>query len=288
MTFIFDLIIFGLYNGSVWALMALGFSLVYGVGGIMNLAHGMLYLFTGYLIIWLIVLFPAGLAGHLGAYALAVVIMAIIGAMVYLVAIKPVEDKPVTILIMTFALALFLEQLIRIVVGSTINMVPTLVKGTINVEGTTVSIQSLVVMLASVIIVVVFTLFLKKTKVGNSIRAISQDRDAARLMGINVNRYLMYTLMISTLLAALAAGVSLNNLLPEDGTSYLIVAFGVVILGGLGSLEGSVIAAYIQGFVAQYVVLTFGTAYSGIVPGVVIVLILIIRPRGLFGKKERS
>jgi len=281
-----ELVVYGLIEGAVYSLLALGYSLVYGVGGIMNLSHGALYILTGYIVFWALM----GNIIYLGAIILSIIITTLIGAIIYLIVIKPLQDKPMAILIITFALAMFIQQLVTVVtITPTVRIPgPQILGESLTVLGVGVTYQNILTIVASITIVVLFILFINKTKVGNAIRAISQDKDAAKLMGINVNRYLMYTLMISSFLAAVAAVVNLTILSAFSGWQVLTTAFSVVILGGLGSLWGSVIASYILGYITMGVSIFINPLIAPLVPVVVIVVMLIIRPQGLFGKKERS
>ena len=151
--------------------------------------------------------------------------------------------------------------------------------------------QFIFLIIASLIIVTLFALFINKSKLGKSIRAVSQDREAATLMGINSNRILLYTVMISAFLAAIAAFLYLPAAAlsgPSMGWIFLTNSFAVVILGGMGSLVGSVVGAYIVGFATSFtsIFIPNGPSWAHIVPIIVIVVMLLIRPQGLFGKKE--
>ena len=144
----------------------------------------------------------------------------------------------------------------------------------------------------SLIVVLLFAIFISKSKLGRSIRAVSQDRETATLMGINANRVTLYTVMISAFLAGLAAflylpGATIDG--PSMGWRYLTNSFAVVILGGMGSLIGSVVGAFIIGYSISFTnifIPKYGAAWAHLVPIFVIIIMLIIRPRGLFGKKE--
>jgi len=149
-------------------------------------------------------------------------------------------------------------------------------------------------MIAAVIILSCLILFIKKSRIGKSIRAVSQDEEAAKLMGINVNMILMFVLTLSAVLAGFAAilYVSVNPIYPWDVWEYLLLSMSVVVLGGLGSLPGSVIGAFIisfSRFITFYLIdIPLNVAYSGIIHLAVIVIVLIFRPRGILGKKDRT
>ena len=161
--------------------------------------------------------------------------------------------------------------------------------------GVTFPAQFIAALIGSSIIVVMVYLFINKSKMGKSIRAVSQDREAAKLMGINVDRILMITLMISALLAGFAAVLyaPANYIAPHIGWTFLLSAFAVTVFGGMGSILGSIIGAYIMAYASnlgRYFINLFfdplGYAFSVILPFVVILVMLVVRPQGLLGKKE--
>lgn len=278
-----EVIIFGTIEASVYALLALGFSLVYGVGGILNLSHGLFYLLTGYMIFW-----TYKTIGIIFAVILALIIIIIIGGLSYLLLIKPLQENHVAILIITFSLGFFFEQFIKVFGDAIPHTVPSFFGGKITILGVPFPSQFFVILIGSIIVIVITGLFISKSKIGKSIRAISQDREAAMLMGINADRTLMYTVMISAVLAGIAAVlyVPASSIAPHMGWNVLSNSFAIVIFGGLGSLKGSVVSAFILGYSRSFVNYFIDPAFSALVPIVVIILVLLIRPRGLFGKKE--
>lgn len=295
MSFLFN----GTLNGAVLALVALGYSLVYGVGHIMNLSHGAYFMLTGYLLLWmlqgpLIHLFGLELLNHITIVVIALVSITIVGGLTYLLLIKPLQDSTVAVVIVTFGLAFLIQEIIAASPSGTefwsISQLK-IAEGFTTIFGYQIIHQYILLIIISLIIVSLFALFISKSKLGKSIRAVSQDREAAELMGINANRVLFYTVMISAFLAGLAAflylpGASLDG--PNMGWSYLTNSFAVVILGGMGSLVGSVIGAFIVGYAIQFtnIFIPYGPSWAHVVPIVIIVVMLVIRPEGLFGKKE--
>lgn len=285
-----DIIFFGILNGAVNSLIALGYSLVYGVGRIMNLAHGAYFMITGYLLLWGMRIFPESL---LLTVIFALIIVTIIGGLTYILLIKPLQDTHVGVVLVTFALAFAIEQMVFIISGTDSVSISRymIFTGTTEFLGYERLNQFIFYIIMSLIIVSLFALFISKSKLGKSIRAVSQDREAATLMGINANRILFYTVMISAFLAAIAAvlylpGAALNG--PAMGWEYLTSSFAVVILGGMGSLVGSIVGAYIIGFITSFtnVFVPFGASWAHLLPIIVIIIALLIRPQGLFGKKE--
>ncbi|MFX0034514.1 MAG: branched-chain amino acid ABC transporter permease [Candidatus Hermodarchaeota archaeon] len=290
---IINFIFNGTLNGAVYALVAMGYSLTYGVGGIMNLSHGAYFMLTGYLMLWLVGSpFFEGLEWL--TVVLALLIITIIGGLTYILLINPLQESHVAVVLITFGLAFFLEQVVLISPSGTESWSISnlrLVQGATQFLGYSIINQFLALIIISLIIVSLFALFISKSKLGKSIRAVSQDREAAMLMGINADKILLYTVMISAFLAAVAAflylpGAALSG--PSMGWEFLTNSFAIVILGGMGSLVGSVVGAYIVGYTIQFtnIFIPNGPSWAHLVPIIVIVIMLLIRPQGLFGKKE--
>jgi len=287
---IINMIFNGTLNGAVLSLIALGYSLVYGVGHIMNLAHGAYFMLTGYLLLWGLRIFPGLLFLNV---IFVVAIVTIIGGLTYILLIKPLQDSQVGVVLITFGLAFAIEQIVLINFGTdSVSISKYLIfTETTDFLGFPMADQSIFFIVMSLAIVSLFALFISKSKLGKSIRAVSQDREAAVLMGINANRTLFYTVVISALLASVAGSLYLPGAAltgPSMGWSYLTSSFAVVILGGMGSLVGSVVGGYIVGFLTSFtsVFIPNGPSWAHLVPLIVILIVLIIRPRGLFGKKE--
>ncbi len=290
---IMNMLFNGTLTGAVYALIAMGYSLVYGVGGVMNLSHGAYFMLTGYLLLWMLQTpFFIGLEWLTVVFAL--IIITVIGGLTFLLLVKPLQDSHIAVVIATFGLAFLFEQIVMISPSGTevwsIGQLR-LFQGYTMVFGYPIIHQYVFLIVMSIVIVLLFALFINKSKLGKSIRAVSQDREAAGLMGINANRILLYTVMISALLAGLAAflylpGASLDG--PAMGWGYLLNSFAVVILGGMGSLIGSVVGAFIVGYVISFtnVFVPYGPSWAHLVPIIIIIVILLIRPQGLFGKKE--
>jgi len=287
---IINMIFSGILNGAVISLIALGYSLVYGVGGIMNLSHGAYFMLTGYLLLYGMPIFSGFL---FLSVIIAVVSVTIIGGLTYILLIKPLQDSNVGVVLITFGLAFAIEQFVLIISGTTSETISDYIifTGTTEILGYSMANQFIFFIIISLVIVSLFALFISKSKLGKSIRAVSQDREAAVLMGINANRVLLYTVMISAFLAAVGAslylpGAALSG--PSMAWTYLTSSFAVIILGGMGSLVGSVVGGYAVGFITSFtsVFIPNGPSWAHVVPLIVIVIVLIIRPQGLFGKKK--
>ncbi len=291
---IVDILVNGTMYGVVGALLAMGFSLVYGVGGILNQSHGAFYALCAYLVYS--ILPRDNYSFYLYAVLIALLIAAIIGALAYQGLIKAVQDHEVSIVIITFALAYFFEQLFLILFGSSSLSLPqidSIVPGiptSVPFLGIFLPMQNILAFFVGIIAIVATLIGVNKSKLGQSIRAVSQDREAAQMMGINANRMLMYTIVLSVLLSGIAVAIQVPNefIVPDMGWQVLTFSFAIVVLGGLGSMGGSIAGAFILSYIQKIVVVLFGFQWEGLVPGIVIIVILVIRPRGLFGKKERT
>jgi len=154
--------------------------------------------------------------------------------------------------------------------------------------GIAVQNQLIALAIGSVILVTLVSLFISKSKIGKAIRAVSQDSEAAKLVGINTDRVMMTSLMISALLVGFAAVLYApgNYIAPRIGWGYLLLAFSVTIFGGMGSIPGSILGAYVMGYATSLTDYLINPSFSEIVPLIVIVVMLLVRPQGLLGKKE--
>jgi len=284
---ILNFLILGSIQGSIYALLALGFSLVYGVGGILNQAHGAFYLITAYIFFW----FYRNLAGIglVVGIIVGLIAVTVIGGLVYILLVRPLKDSHVGVVIVTFAFAFFMEQVVKVVVDSLYHGMPYLIEGYFDFFGVNVYYHYILIVVSSLSILTFVILIINKSKVGKSIRAVAQDSEAAELMGINVDRILAYTLMISGFLAGVAAilYVPMDIVAPHIGWGILINSFSIVVLGGLGSLSGSILGAFIISYANAFTNFVLRMPeFSALIPVIVIVIMLIARPRGLLGKKE--
>ena len=291
---ILNFLILGSIQGSIYALLALGFSLVYGVGGILNQAHGAFYLITTYIFFW----FYRNLAGFglLVGMIVGLIVVTLIAGLVYILLVKPLKQSHVGVVIVTFAFAFFMEQVVKVFVDSLYHDMPRIddifpegFLPDLEIFGVKVYYHYILIVLCSLGLLVLVILIISKAKIGKSIRAVAQDSEAAELMGINVDRILAYTLMISGFLAGVAAilYVPVDIVAPHIGWGILINSFSIVVLGGLGSLSGSILGSFIISYANAFTNFVLRLPeLSALIPVIVIVVMLIIRPRGLFGKKE--
>jgi len=281
---ILDILITSIINGSTYALLAIGFSLIFGVARIVNIAHTAFYMMAAYCIYF--ASYKMGLPLLVGMAA-GIVLVPIFGLIVYKIFIDPIREHEAAVLIGTIALAIALQEVMMIIFTGDYLSVPPIVAGYFTLFGVKVFYQHLITFVAVVVVLGGLRFLLMKTRLGVAIRATAQDREVANLMGMNESRVALITVGISIALAALTGAViaPLTILDPFMWMHPLIMMMAVVVLGGLGSLKGSFIAAYILGFAEALVVfvIPMGSFLKGSVALSIMILVLLIRPEGLFG-----
>jgi branched-chain amino acid transport system permease protein len=281
---ILDIIISGLISGSVYALLAIGFSLIFGVARIVNIAHTAFYMVAAYWIYF--VTHKLGFHPIWGMIS-AVILVTAFGLISYKLFIDPIREHEGAVLIGTIALAIALQEIMLLIFTGTYLSVPSLVGGYFKVSDVKVFYQQLLTFGMAILILAALWVLLKKTKLGLAIRSTAEDREVANLMGMNESRVALITMGITVGLAALtgAVVVPLTVLDPLMWMHPLIMMMAVVVLGGLGSIKGSFIGAYILGFAESLVVFLapMGAFLKGTVALSIMILVLLIRPEGLFG-----
>lgn len=284
MSLIIDILISGLISGSVFALLAIGFSLIFGVARIVNIAHTAFYMVAAYCIYFI----THKLGFHpLWGMVMAIVLVTGLGMISYQIFINPIREHHGAVLIATIALAMAFQEVMSLIFTGTFLSVPSLMKGFFVILGVKVFYQQLITFCAALLVIAVLWVFLMRTRLGLAIRSTSQDREVANLMGINESRVALLTMGVSVGLASFTGAivVPLTVLEPHMWTHPLIMMMAVVVLGGLGSLKGSFLGAYILGFAEALVVFLapMGAFLKGSVALSIMILVLLIRPEGLFG-----
>ena len=281
---ILDILITTLINGSTYALLAIGFSLVFGVARIVNIAHTAFYMVAAYCIYF--VTFKLGMPPVIGMLS-GVVVATLIGLITYKIFIDPIREHEGAVLIATIALAIALQEVMLLIFSGDYLSVPPLVPGYFTIFGVKVFYQQLITVISALLMLALLRAWLMKTRLGLAIRATAQDREVANLMGMNESRVAMVTVGVSIALAGFTGAVivPLTIVEPFMWLHPLIMMLAVVVLGGLGSIKGSFVAAYILGFAEAMVVflLPMGAFLKGSVALSIMILVLLIRPEGLFG-----
>ena len=281
-----DILIYGVVNSASLALMALGFSLVYGVSRLPNFAHGALYILAGYGA-WLL-LNRLGLPYPL-ALVLAVVGIGLIGAAMYRLILIRIRGMAISEIIASYAIGLaFLEGLRWGGLKGATFILPPFVEGSTTIAGVSIDFQRLILIGAAAVLVALLFLFIHHTKIGLALRGMAQDERAAMILGIDSDAMAVVAMALGAVMAGIAALVllPLGNIVVESGYNVLIMAVAVCIVGGLGSWSGAILAAFIIGFAQILTVVYLGAHYQVVVALLAIIVTLIIRPSGLFGRQK--
>jgi branched-chain amino acid transport system permease protein len=278
------IIIMTLVNGGIYALLAMGFSLIFGNARVINLAHTGFFMLAAYGL-WY---FMRRLGIDAGwAILITVPAVTLVGILAYRFLINPIREHLAAVLLMTVALAIAFQQLMLSLFSSYYWAIPALIPGHTAIHGVSVTYQQLLTLGIVAVVVIIVWLILAKTKLGIALRATAQDAEVANLMGISVPRTLMITMGIATALAAIAAVAvaPIWIISPDMWSRPLVMVMVVVVLGGLGSIKGAIIGAFIVALVENSVlVLMPSYSYLSMVFAILaMVIVLIVRPGGLFG-----
>lgn len=275
----------GIHIGSVYALVALGYSMVYGIVKLINFAHGDIIMVGAY-VMWYIIS-SLGLPVWLGILA-SIVSCVILGMAIEKIAYKPLRNSArISLLITAIGVSLLLENLAQLIFTSTPKTFPGFITGGIKIGDKTVSTTTFVTIGVSIAIMIGLTLLVSKTKMGKAMRAVSEDSDAARLMGINVDNTISFTFAIGSALAAVAAILycsSYPQVSATMGSALGLKAFVAAVLGGIGSIPGAVIGGFSIGILEA---LTKGYISSSLADAIVfgiLIITLLIKPTGILGK----
>src|SRR6267143_6306589 len=279
-----DILVTGLVNGGVYALLAIGFSLIFGVARIVNIAHTAFYMLAAYCFYALMV--KAGL-GFVVSALVAVGAVTALSVICYRLVIEPVREHEAAVLIATIALALIFQELMLYFFGGHYLGIPSTLDGGVRFLGVSIPYQRMLILLVAAAMLALVWFILYRTRLGLAIRATANDLEVANLMGMNVHRVAMATVAISVALAAIA-GVSVAPVFVVDPfmwLSPLVTVLSIVVLGDLGSIHGSVIGALVIGYVEAITVFALpqGAFLKGAVALSIMVIVLLVRPEGLFG-----
>jgi len=288
MILFFQQILNGVLIGSVYSLMALGLTLIYGILHIPNFAHGNKYMLGAFISLTLVSLFKIN---YWLAILLSMVVLALIGLLVERYIYLPLRDQPhINSFIAAIGLLLLLEGIAFAIWGGEWHRFPFAYRQNLNFFGITITLHRLLVIVAAAVLILLLQLFIKKTTLGWTIEAVAQDREGAQLVGINVQWVSGMAFAIGTALAAAASSLIAPVYLvyPAMGSLPLIKAFVVIILGGMGSLPGAVIGGYLLGLIESLAGGYISMIYADLFAFAVLVIVLAIKPTGLFGKKAEG
>ncbi len=288
MELIFSTVINGLSLGGIYAMIALGYTMVYGIAKLLNFAHGDIIMVGGYIIyVFLATKNP------ILAIVMAVIGCVILGICIEKIAYKPLRGaSPLAVLITAIGVSNLLQSLAQIIFGSAPKMATVYEFGVIKLFGATIQISSLVTLAVTFIVMVALTMFVKYTRVGRAMIAVSEDRSAAQLMGINVNSIITITFAIGSALAALAGMFYLlkaPSVSSTLGAMPGIKAFTAAVIGGIGSIPGAMLGGILLGMIESISYkITAIAPYTDAIEFSILILILLVKPNGFLGKKRRE
>jgi len=290
MTIFIQQVINGLMLGSVYALLALGYTMVYGIIKLINFAHGDIYMLGAYFGYFFIKVL------HLNffiALVLAMAVSAVIGVLIEYIAYRPLRHSPrIAVLISALGIAFLLENGMTYLYGSDQRSFPQAIKTVqYHFYGIQVSNIQLIIAVTSVVLMLLLTYVVKRTKMGRAMRAVSADPDAATLMGININHTISFTFAIGSALAAAGGvliGLYYNSIDPLMGMTPGLKAFVAAVLGGIGIIPGAAVGGWLIGILETMVQATSFSAYKDAIVYAMLIVILLIKPTGILGKNKRE
>lgn len=286
---IIETLINGLSVGSTYAMIALGYTMVYGIAKMLNFAHGDIIMVGGYVIFLALSAVNHPLIGLVAA----VIFCVILGITIEKIAYKPLRGaSPLAVLITAIGVSYLLQSTAQMVFGSSPKMVIITDLGSISWGGLKIPVYTLVTLVCSIIIMAALSIFIKVTKVGRAMLAVSEDRGAAQLMSINVNGIIMLTFAIGSALAAFAGffmlmkSPSLSNTM---GAMPGIKAFTAAVIGGIGSIPGAMLGGILLGVVeAMSFKIPVIASYTDAIEFLILIVILLVKPTGILGKVRRE
>lgn len=277
----------GLSLGGIYAMIALGYTMVYGIAKMLNFAHGDIIMVGGYAILVFVSINP------ILAIVFSVVFCIMLGILIEKAAYKPLRgSSPLAVLITAIGVSYFLQSLAQIIFGASPKYVIIADLGYLTLGKLSISYATVITLICSLVIMISLTLFVKFTRVGRAMIAVSEDKDAARLMGVDVDKIIMITFAIGSSLAALAGLFSLlrvPTIMPTYGALPGIKAFTAAVIGGIGSIPGAMLGGILLGVVECLCNSVPEIApYTLAIEFAILIIILLVKPTGMLGKKRRE
>ena len=280
----------GLSAGGTYAIIALGYTMVYGIAKMLNFAHGDVIMAGGYVMFITLTL----LGYPIAAIALAVVFCVVLGIVIERFAYRPLRGaSPLAVLITAIGVSSFLQSIAQIVFGSDTKMpVKLQISGAVSIGTFSVAYSTIITLAVTIVVMTALTLFVNKSKTGRAMIAVSEDRDAALLMGINTNAIITITFAIGSALAAIAGYLMLckaPSLSTTFGAMPGIKAFTAAVIGGIGSIPGAMVGGILLGVIESlsYSILALAP-YTDAVEFAILIIVLLVKPSGILGKMRRE
>ncbi|OWU85903.1 ABC transporter permease [Oceanicola sp. 22II-s10i] len=275
----------GLVIGTMYALMAIGFTLVFGIMRVVNFAHGEFYMIGSF------VAFITYAQWHLPfamTLLITIAVVGIAGALIEWLLIRPLRADELTGMIATLGISVVLQNSALMYFGASPRPMPDVVSGLVRFGPVVFSWSRIFVIVAAALVIGAFWLFMQKSRTGRAMRAVAQDREAALIQGIDVERIFPFAFGMSVALAAVAGALMapVFSVSPFVGITPMLKAFIVVILGGLGSIPGAVLGGLLLGMIESFGATLFGALVADMLQLALVIAILLVRPTGLMGRKE--
>ncbi len=283
---LFSQVINGLQSGSIYALVALGYSMVYGIIMLLNFAHGDIIMVGAY-VVWMS---TANFGFHpIVSILLAVVVSTVLGVVIEKVAYAPLRSSPrLSLLITAIGISFLLENGFQLIFGAGAKVVPDFLTGpSLHLGSATISFSAIVTIVVTVVMMAGLTFLVQKTKLGKAMRAVSEDMGAAQLMGINLNTTISFTFAMGSALAGVASVLYLSSYgqaSPTMGSMLGLKAFVAAVLGGIGSLPGAMLGGFVIGMAEALVSAAGLSVWKDGVVFAILIIVLLVKPTGLMGK----
>jgi len=277
------ILILGLVWTFIYVLVALGFSLLFGVAGVLNLSHGMLAMVAVYVCYWFmsVVGLSLGISSTIG-----VLITILLGIIMYYTLIKRFLNNESSLLLITVGVAFAIEAIFILTVGPTNRSIPAFIKGRQILMGVSITNQQILIIGLGIVGVLLPWFVIQKTKFGIAVRAVSQDRDVAEIHGIEAGKISIYVMILGTIFTAVGGLVlvPIQAAVPQMGWTIMVSAFTVTILGGIGDIRGVAVASAIVAYSELLTAFTISPMMKEAATFTILIFTLLLRPKGLFGK----
>ena len=284
MSVVQNIIVTGAALSALYVLIAIGFTLIFSIGGIVNLAHGAFIMLGAY---GVFIMIGTGVPITFSVVVSAGLVF-VAAILLFRVFFEPIRNEPLTALIVTLLVAFILEEIIGIFVTQETRSVPSILSGVVHPLGVTIPFNRVLAFFISWVLIVGLWYLINQTQFGQAMLAVSIDRKGAASLGINVTRIDYAVWGIAGTLAAVSGYFlgAFTGLNPHMGFDPLLIAFVIVVIGGLGSITGSLVAAYVVGFLETAAAFLIAPSAQGLFSFGLLILFMLYRPEGLFGKRE--
>ena len=286
MSLFFSQLFNGLQTGSVFALVALGYSMVYGIILLLNFAHGDIIMVGAYTAFYAMTTF------HLHpifSVVLAILVSTALGVMIEKVAYTPLRQAPrLSLLITAIGISFLLENGAQLLFGADTKSMDPIITGSVTFSGITISYAAMMTIVVSIVVMLLLTLLVQKTKLGKAMRAVSEDMGAAQLMGISLNKTISFTFAVGSALAGIGSILYLcayPQASPTMGSMLGLKAFVAAVLGGIGSIPGAMIGGFAIGLLEALVSAVGLSVWKDGVVFAILIVVLLVRPTGILGRK---